>query len=53
MSEAEWEVCEPLLPALAWLARRGGRPASHCRRDIVAAMRYLTPQRAGVAGTAG
>jgi hypothetical protein len=28
MSEAEWAVCEPLLPAPAWLAGRGGRPAT-------------------------
>jgi transposase len=27
MSQAEWAVCEPLLPAPAWLAGRGGRPA--------------------------
>ncbi|HEY1914369.1 MAG TPA: hypothetical protein VGH27_02225, partial [Streptosporangiaceae bacterium] len=24
MSQAEWAVCEPLLPAPAWLAGRGG-----------------------------
>ena len=42
MSEAEWAVCEPLLPAPAWLAGRGGRPAGHCMRDIVDAIRYLT-----------
>ena len=39
---AEWAVCEPLLPAPAWLAGRGGRPASWCMRDIVDAIRYLT-----------
>ena len=33
---------EPLLPAPASLAGRGGRPASHCMRDIVDAIRYLT-----------
>jgi transposase len=42
MSEAEWAVCEPLLPAPEWLAGRGGRPASWCMRDIVDAIRYLT-----------
>ncbi|HZI77582.1 MAG TPA: IS5 family transposase [Gemmatimonadales bacterium] len=42
MSEAEWAVCEPLLPAPAWLTGRGGRPASWCMRDIVDAIRYLT-----------
>jgi transposase len=42
MSQAEWAVCEPLLPAPAWLAGRGGRPAGHCMRGIVDAIRYLT-----------
>jgi transposase len=42
MSEAEWAICEPLLPGPAWLAGRGGRPASWCMRDIVDAIRYLT-----------
>ena len=42
MTGAEWAVCEPLLPAPAWLAGRGGRPARSCMRDIVDAIRYLT-----------
>jgi transposase len=42
MTEAEWAVCEPSLPAPAWLAGRGGRPASRCMRDIADAIRYLT-----------
>ena len=42
MTGAEWAVCEPLLSAPAWLAGRGGRPASWCMRDIVDAIRYLT-----------
>jgi transposase len=42
MTEAEWTVCEPLLPAPAWLAGRGGCPASWCMRDVVDAIRYLT-----------
>jgi transposase len=42
MSDAEWAVCEPLLPAPAWRAGRGGRPASWCMRDVVDAIRYLT-----------
>jgi transposase len=42
MTGAEWAVCEPLLPAPAWRAGRGGRPASWCMRDIVDAIRYLT-----------
>jgi len=42
MSGAEWAVCEPLLPAPAWLGGRGGRPASWCMREIADAIRYLT-----------
>ena len=42
MTQAEWAVCEPLLPAPAWLAGRGGRPARYCMRDVVDAIRYLT-----------
>ena len=41
MSQAEWAVTEPALPAPAWQQGRGGRPAGHCRRDIVDAIRYL------------
>jgi transposase len=41
-SDMTGAVCEPLLPAPAWLAGRGGRPASWCMRDIVDAIRYLT-----------
>jgi len=42
MTAAEWAVCEPLLPAPAWLAGRGGRPAAWCMRDVADAIRYLT-----------
>jgi len=42
MTDAEWAVCEPLLPSPAWLAGKGGRPAVYCMRDIVEAIRYLT-----------
>src|SRR5256885_871296 len=45
MTGAEWAVCEPLLPAPAWLAGRGGRPASWCMRGIADAIPYLTPNR--------
>jgi transposase len=41
MSDEEWQVTEPALPAPAWQAGQGGRPAQHCRRDIVDAIRYL------------
>jgi hypothetical protein len=33
MSDAEWEVCEPPLPAPAWLAGKGGRPSRYCMRE--------------------
>jgi transposase len=42
MTDSGWAVCEPLLPAPAWLAGRGGRPARYCMRDLVDAIRYLT-----------
>jgi transposase len=42
MSDAEWAVIEPLLPAPGWRLGRGGWPGRYCRRDIVNAIRYLT-----------
>jgi len=42
MSDAEWAVIEPLLPAPGWTRGRGGRPGRYCRRDIVNAIRYLS-----------
>ena len=44
MSDAEWRVIEPALPAPAWKSGKGGRPAEHCRRDIVDAIRYLVKE---------
>jgi len=44
MSDEEWRATEPALPAPAWLAGKGGRPAGHCRRDIVDAIRYLVKE---------
>ena len=44
MSDAEWQVIEPTLPAPAWKAGKGGRPAGHCRRDVVDAIRYLVKE---------
>lgn len=41
MSDGEWAVIEPLLPAPGWTLGRGGSPGSYCRRDIVNAIRYL------------
>ena len=47
MSDAEWAVTEPALPGPAWKQGRGGRPADHCRRDIVDAVRYLVKEASG------
>ncbi|MGH8574014.1 MAG: transposase, partial [Gammaproteobacteria bacterium] len=44
MTDAEWAVIEPVLPAPAWQAGRGGRPGEHCRRDVVDAIRYLVKE---------
>jgi len=44
MSDAEWQVIEPTLPPPAWKGGKGGRPAQHCRRDIVDAIRYLVKE---------
>jgi transposase len=44
MSDAEWAVIEPTLPEPAWKRGQGGRPAGHCRRDIVDAIRYLVKE---------
>jgi transposase len=44
MSDAEWAVIEPTLPEPAWKQGRGGRPAEHCRRDIIDAIRYLVKE---------
>ncbi|MFZ0191294.1 MAG: IS5 family transposase [Streptosporangiaceae bacterium] len=41
-SGREWAICEPLLPAPAWLAGKGGRPSRYCMRDVVDGIRYLT-----------
>ncbi len=44
MSDGEWAVTEPTLPGPAWRRGKGGRPAEHCRRDIVDAIRYLVKE---------
>jgi putative transposase len=44
MTDAQWAVIEPVLPAPAWQAGRGGRPGEHCRRDVVDAIRYLVKE---------
>lgn len=37
LSDQEWAILEPLIPA----PKTGGRPATHSRREIVNAMRYV------------
>lgn len=40
-TDAQWALLDPLLPDPTWLAGRGGRPETHCRRQIVDAVFYL------------
>ncbi|MGH3224043.1 MAG: transposase [Streptosporangiaceae bacterium] len=44
MSDAEWAVTEPALPAPAWTLGKGGRPGGYCRRDVVDGIRYLVKE---------
>ncbi|WP_246144932.1 transposase [Actinacidiphila oryziradicis] len=41
MTDAEWAVVRPLLPALGWLRGRGGQPEVYCHRAMLDAIRYL------------
>jgi transposase len=41
MTDAEWQVLAPLVPA-GRPGPRGGRPPAHSRRDIIDAIRYIT-----------
>ncbi|MFF5099839.1 MULTISPECIES: IS5 family transposase [Actinosynnema] len=38
LTDAQWAVVDPLLPAPPWLTRLGGRPEKHCRRQVVDAI---------------
>lgn len=40
-TDAQWALLDPVLPDPAWLAGKGGRPETHCRRTIVDAIFYL------------
>lgn len=44
MTDAEWALLEPLLPAPACATAAGGHPERYCRREIVDALRYLVDQ---------
>jgi putative transposase len=41
LSDGEWSLIGPLLPAPRWDGPAGGRPEAHPRREIVNAIRYL------------
>ncbi len=47
VTDAEWAILEPLLPAPGSTAGRGGRPEKHCRRVIMDAILYIV--RGGIA----
>ena len=47
VTDAQWAILEPLLPAPGSTAGRGGRPEKHCRRAIVDAILYIV--RGGIA----
>ncbi|TCB97942.1 IS5 family transposase [Micromonospora zingiberis] len=47
MTDAQWAIIEPLLPAPGNAGGRGGRPEKHCRRLVLDAIFYLV--RGGVA----
>ena len=40
-TDAQWALIDRLLPDPAWLAGKGGRPETHCRRAIVDAIFYV------------
>jgi transposase len=40
-TDAQWVLIDRLLPDPAWLLGKGGRPETHCRRQIVDAIFYL------------
>ncbi|TNC29273.1 IS5 family transposase [Amycolatopsis alkalitolerans] len=40
-TDAQWAMIDPLLPNPAWLAGKGGRRETHCRRRIVDAIFYV------------
>jgi hypothetical protein len=52
MSDAEWAVIEPLLPAPGWTLGRGGSPGRYCRQDTRQRDSLPDAQRAGMAGDA-
>jgi len=49
MTDAEWNIVEPLMPWPAWLDGNGGHPEEYCRRQVADAIGYLNRQRRQVA----
>jgi transposase len=45
MTDAQWAVIDPLLPDPVWIGQQGGRPETHCRRQIADAIFYLVDNR--------
>ncbi len=41
LTDREWAILEPLVPAVKAGGKAGGRPASHPRREIVNAILYV------------
>ena len=41
MTDAQWRVIDRLLPDPVWIGQQGGRPETHCRRQIMDAIFYL------------
>jgi transposase len=41
LTDAQWQILEPLLPPPAWQTRTGGRPERHHRRAVLDAIFYL------------
>jgi transposase len=50
LTDAQWELLEPLLPPPGNTGGRGGRPEKHDRRRVLDAIFYLV--RGGIAWTA-
>src|SRR2546423_15686217 len=44
MDDVQWTLTAPLIPA-GGTGRRGGRPPTHSRRDVVDGIRYVAPNR--------
>lgn len=41
LTDAQWAVLAPLIPAPAWIGGRGGRPEGYCHREMIDVMLYV------------